>query len=93
MDAQFLVCSAKHSGSTNDIIAWSGTKLQKAVEIDNLLPQKYFFIGDEAFTNTQQFLSPWAGWGLDRYNNSFNFRLSHSCQVIERAFGLLTQRF
>jgi hypothetical protein len=31
INAWFIVCSAKHNGSTNDIIAWGGTKLQKAV--------------------------------------------------------------
>jgi len=31
------------------------------LEIEKLLPEKYFFIGDEAFTNTQQFLSLWPG--------------------------------
>jgi hypothetical protein len=93
IDAQFIVCSAKHCGSTNDIIAWGNTKLQKALEVDRRLPQEYFFIGDEAFTNTQQFLSPWPGRGLDRYKDSFNFWLSHSRQVIEHAFGLLTQSF
>jgi hypothetical protein len=35
--------------------------LYEAVEMKNQLPMKYFFIGDEAFTNTNQFLSPWPG--------------------------------
>jgi len=38
-----------------------------AMEIDKKLPLNYFFIGDEAFTNMNQFLSPWPGRGLDRY--------------------------
>ena len=65
--------SCDHSGSTNDIIAWQATRLFEMLEIDKLLPDKYFFIGDEAFTNTYQFLSPWSGRGLDRYKDSFNF--------------------
>lgn len=52
-----------------------------------------FFIGDEAFTNTFQFLSPWSGRGLDEYKDSFNFWLSHSRQCVERAFGISTQRW
>jgi hypothetical protein len=32
--------------------------LYEAVEIGKKLPPKYFFIGDEAFMNTNQFLSP-----------------------------------
>ncbi len=61
IDGRFITATAKHSGSTNDIIAWQDSKLFKYIEIDQGLPPKYFFIGDEAFTNTQQFLSPWPG--------------------------------
>ena len=58
---RFIVASCNHSGSTNNIIAWQHMDLYEAVEIDGMLPSKYFFIGDEAFTNTNQFLSPWPG--------------------------------
>jgi hypothetical protein len=58
---RFIVASCNHSGSTNDIIAWQHMDLYEAVEIDGMLPSKFFFIGDEAFTNTNQFLSPWPG--------------------------------
>ena len=61
VDSRFITATAKHSGSTNDIIAWQSSKLYKWLEVDNGLPSKYFCIGDEAFTNTQQFLSPWPG--------------------------------
>jgi hypothetical protein len=43
------------------LIAWQKMDLFEAVEMDDKLPSKYFFIGDEAFTNTNQFLSPWPG--------------------------------
>ncbi len=33
------------------------------------------------------------GRGLDRYKDSFNYWLLHSHQTIERAFGILTQRW
>jgi hypothetical protein len=65
INAQFIAASCDHSGSTNNIIAWQDTKLYKLLEVDRALPSKYFFIGDEAFTNTFQFLSPWSGRGLD----------------------------
>lgn len=93
VQARFIAASATHSGSTNDIIAWQDTKLYEALEIDKLLPPKYFFIGDEAFTNTNQLLTPWSGRGLDQYKDSFNFWLSHSRQCVERSFGILTQRW
>lgn len=89
---KFFFATSNHSGSTNDIIAWNDSKLCDAIN-DNKLPPQYFFIGDEAFTNTQQFLSPWSGRGLPKYKDSFNYWLSHSRQCIERAFGMLTQRW
>ena len=61
VDCRFIVASCKHSGSTNDIIAWQQMDLYEAVEFGGKLPAKYFFIGDEAFTCTNQFLSPWPG--------------------------------
>jgi hypothetical protein len=90
-DARFISATANHSGSTNDIIAWNNSNLCKAVEYDRRLPAKYFFIGVEAFTNSSQFLSPWPGRGLDQYKDSFNYWLSHSRQIVERAFRMLTQ--
>jgi hypothetical protein len=59
--ARFVSASCNHSGSTNDIIAWNDSKLFTALEVEKRLPSQYFFIGDEAFTNTSQFLSPWPG--------------------------------
>ncbi len=92
-NARFIAVSCDHSISTNNIIAWQATRLFKMLEIDQLLPDKYFFIGNEAFTNTNQFLSPWSGCGLDHYKDSLNFWLSHSRQAVERSFGMLTQRW
>jgi hypothetical protein len=89
---KFYFATSNHCGSTNDIIAWNDSKLCEALN-ENKLPPQYFIIGDEAFTNTQQFLSPWSGRGLPRYKDSFNYWLSHSRQCIERAFGMLTQRW
>lgn len=61
IDGRFIPAQANHSGNTNDIIAWQCSKLCKFLEVDGGLPNKYFFIGDKAFTNTSQFLSPWPG--------------------------------
>jgi hypothetical protein len=41
----FVVASCKHSGSTNDTIAWQQMELYKAIEIDKRLPLKYFLLG------------------------------------------------
>jgi hypothetical protein len=40
INCRFIVASCKHSGSTNDIIAWQQMDLFEAVEIDNKLPMK-----------------------------------------------------
>jgi hypothetical protein len=41
------VCaSCDHSGSTNDIIAWQDSNLFQMLEVEQLLPNKYFFNGD-----------------------------------------------
>lgn len=77
VNCHFFIGSCNHSGSTNDIIVWHGMELFQAVKNDNLLPKKYFFIGDGAFTNTTQFLSPWPGkatilpWFSFLYHYSF----------------------
>jgi hypothetical protein len=60
-DCRFISVNCNHSGSTNDIIAWQNMDLYEAVEIEKKLPLTYFFIGDEAFANTNQFLGPWPG--------------------------------
>ena len=60
IQARFIAVSCRHSGSTNDIIAWQDTNIYEMLEIERQLPEKYFLIGDEAFTNTFQFLSPWS---------------------------------
>lgn len=90
---RFLCASCDHSGSTNDIIAWNDSNLYVALEERKLLPEKYYFIGDEAFTCTQQFLSPWPGRGLEASKDAFNYWLSHSRQAVERAWGMVTQRW
>jgi hypothetical protein len=88
---RFRMWSCVSSGSTNDIIAWEFSKMK--VEFDNnRLPSEYYFIGDEAFTNCDQFMSPWSGHDLDIWKDSFNYHLSAMCQCIERAFGVLVQR-
>ena len=61
VNARFVSASCTHSGSTNDIIAWQESKLFQAIEVNKELPEKYFLIGDEAFTCSDQMLSPWPG--------------------------------
>jgi DDE superfamily endonuclease len=88
----FWLLILPYLGSTNDCIVWQTSALYHAIR-EGELPDKYFIIGDEAFSNTDQMLSPYPGRGLGKWKDSFNFWLSHSRQSIERAFGMLTMRF
>lgn len=83
----------KWPGATHDHIAWESTRLKRMLEDLHALPEPYYFIGDEAFVNTNKFLIPWSGTGLGIWPDSFNYHLSAMRQCIERAFGLLTQRW
>lgn len=89
---KFGMFSCISCGSTNDTMAWDLCAMNRAVE-EGLLPKQYYFIGDEAFVNRDQFLVPYSGSGLERAKDSFNYHLSSMRQCIERAFSLLTQRW
>jgi hypothetical protein len=53
---------------------------------ESKMPSKHLIIGNEAFSCTNQSLSPYPGRGKD----SFNYLLLLSRQRIELAFGMLT---
>lgn len=89
---RFSLLSAQCSGGTHDYPAWEGTRLAALLK-ENKLPEPYYFVGDEAFVCTNNFLVPWPGTGLGLWKDSFNYHLSSMRQCIERAFGLLTQRW
>ena len=91
-ECRFRMFSCKSSGSTNDILAWEFSDVKAALE-DGALPGQYYFIGDEAFQNADQFLVPWGGRGLDPWKESFNYHLSAMRQCIERSFAILVQRW
>jgi hypothetical protein len=92
----FRMLSVKHSGSTHDALAWNCCNLKQTIDKTqgvSQLPDDYYYIGDDAFTCTRQFLTPYSGHSITVWNDSFNFHLSSMRQVIERAFGILVQRF
>lgn len=89
---RFNMWSCKSTGSTNDSLAWQFSQFKKDLE-SGKLPMQWYVVGDEAFTNTQQFLVPWSGRGLAADKDSFNYHLSAMRQCIERAFGILTERW
>ena len=92
VNGKFVFASSNFSGSTHDSLALEATALYDQIHAGNL-PPEFFIIGDEAFSNTNQILSPWPGRGLGRYKDSFNYWLSHSRQCVERGFGMLIMRW
>jgi hypothetical protein len=92
---EFVFFSAKHTGSTNDVVAIQGCEGGRILlgQGKTELPQHYYGVGDEAFVCTYTLLTPWAGRGLDRGKDSFNFLLSAMRQCIERAFGTFVARW
>ena len=89
---RFHMFSCVSAGSTNDVMAWSFCAMKTLLD-NGHLPAPYYFIGDEAFICTEQFLVPWSGRGLPNDKDSFNYHLSSMRQCIERAFALLTNRW
>lgn len=89
---KFYMFSCVSAGSTNDILAWQFCKMKSLLD-SGALPEPYYFIGDEAFICTNEFLVPWSGRGLPLGKDSFNYHLSSMRQCIERAFALLTNRW
>lgn len=89
---EFLYVSACHAGSTHDAVAYDSTALADALSAGDL-PAQYYVVGDEAYSATKQFLTPWSGRQLSVDKDSYNYHHSLMRQVIERAFGVLTRRW
>jgi hypothetical protein len=60
----------KCPGSTNDILAWELSKIKREVIDSGLLPDKYYFISDEALQCTESVLTPFGGKGLGHWIRS-----------------------
>jgi hypothetical protein len=87
---RFLFVSQKCTGATHDSLAFECTSLYRKL---HKLPEGCFIIGDEAFVCTDKVLTPWPYRSLDPWRDSFNYHLSRMRQDIERAFGILVQRW
>lgn len=90
---RFNMFSMVSAGSTNDCVAWELSAMKKLIEVEKRLPPQFYIIGDEAFTTTDQMLTPYGGHSIGEWKDSFNFHLSRMRQCVERAFALLTQRW
>ena len=90
---RFNIFSCLGTGSTHDTLAWDLSLARRCIIELGMLPPQFYIIGDEAFTCSQQLLTPWGGHGLDEWKDSFNYHLSAMRQCIERAFALLTSKW
>ena len=84
--------SSKLCSSTNDNTTYIVTQLSKDIKA-GALDKKYHVVLDEAYPCTEQEMSPWKGRNLPAEKDAFNYYLSLNRQVIERAFGVLVQRW
>ena len=68
------------------------TQLSHAIK-NGKLASDYHIVLDDAYSCTDQELTPWKGRALPPDKDAFNYYLSLHRQVVERAFGLLIQRW
>jgi hypothetical protein len=89
---KFVMIASKLCSSSNDNISYIVTQLSKDIKA-GLLLQRYHVVLDEAYPCTSQEMSPWRGRNLSAEKDAFNYYVSLNRQVIERAFGILVQRW
>jgi hypothetical protein len=89
---KFLSISMKTCGSTHDSTSYIISSIGKSIK-DGQLHKDYHIVLDEAYKCTDQELSPWKGRNLSPDKDAFNYYLSLHRQCIERAFGILVNRF
>jgi hypothetical protein len=89
---RFVSISMKMCASTHDSTAYAVSDLARAIREGKLASWAHIVL-DEAYTNRPQELSPFKGRNLDIWRDSFNYHPSLHRQVVERAFGLLVQRW
>ena len=94
--SRFLYLSLETPGSTHDATAFAVSSFSKkwAAAATDDAKRKWWIAADDAYGATNNIITPWAGRRLDIFQDAFNFHLSGGNRnVIERAFGLLTQRW
>ena len=89
---KFLSIASKLCSSSHDSTAYIVTQLAQSIKNGELPPQ-FHVVLDDAYVCTNQELTPWKGRNLSVEKDAFNYYLSKQRQVVERAFGLLVQRW
>jgi hypothetical protein len=91
-DLRIRFNSLQCAGSTHDSLAYTVCPLARSLKAGRL-PSKYFIVGDDAFTNTDQLITPYPGRGLSAAKDNCNYYQSRCRTPIERTFGVLFQRW
>lgn len=92
-DCRFRFVSALNVSSTHDATSFNHSELFCSILGPGLLLELFNLVLDEAYQCTDQTLVPWKGVSLPFDKDAFNYWLSKQRQVIERAFGILVQRW
>lgn len=103
---KFTLVDVGSYGSPNDASIFSESEFGKLLKEGKLnVPKEkvklpgsnestgYFFIGDEGFPLSTNFMRPFSGRHLDERKRIFNYRLSRARRTIENAFGILVSRW
>lgn len=103
---KFILVDVGSYGSHNDASIFSESEIGIALKTGKLKVPKgkmklpgsnessaFFFIGDEGFPLSKNFMRPFSGRNLDDRKRIFNYRLSRARRTIENAFGILVSRW
>ncbi|MGH0148826.1 UNVERIFIED_CONTAM: hypothetical protein FKN15_013494, partial [Acipenser sinensis] len=94
--APFVHVNVGHPGSWHDARVYRMTEVARVLQEDSqsLLPDSMHIIGDAAYPLSPHLLTPFRDNGhLTQQQKRFNKKLSSARMVIERALGLLKNRF
>ena len=91
-DYKFVFVSASHAGSTHDSTAFQASGLFKLLSSERL-PSWAYIVGDDAYVQRRDLITPFSGRGLSLEQDSFNVYQSSCRMVVEQAFGMLVNRF
>lgn len=86
----FIAFTCMHVGSTNDCTAFATSSLKDLCESQ---PSPYHWMADAAYPLLRTLIVPFPGAALRDHEDAFNFYLSQLRITIERAFGMLVQRW
>ncbi len=104
-DYKFIRADVGSNGAASDAKIFADSELKEAIEANVIgfphadpLPNDdrdtpYFIIGDDAFSLRMWMMKPYGRSGLPVAERIFNYWLSRARQIVEKAFGILANRF